>query len=430
MKLCERIELVAKDFPIGTPITIEELKRFKLSKDICKLVERGILRKLDVGVYTLDENYEENSRRRKTYQKFEDKMTNLLKQYKVNDIISNKDLRALGFDSHMVARLVHDGYLTNENYGEYKLIISSYVPEDKSQDKSEPFFSKVVEDKINNLYEGVLSGRHLDTQELLGYGFTPNYLTKLVNCNVLRRLDMGIYEFIAGDLIYQYVIHSKDIDNNYARLIEFLRISSIEFKYWIIRVLKAIITLKSGKNINVLEHEDSLESAIKANDFSYVKNWLDAYPHSGSKFLRLVIDDYLYLESLQKNSKKVYILDKICSSLSNDNLIEAFNCIHEYLEQLNLLSFEFLIIDLIELSLIEPDLEFARFSRVFDLLVSGNYVPDYNLYISYFYQAVQKESLKEAELYFDIIKGFAEMGIFNINIDDLKLLMNNIPKAR
>lgn len=661
MKLYERIELVAQDFPISTPITNEDLKKFKLSKDICKLVERGILRKLDVGIYTLDENYEENSKRRKTYQKFEDKMTNLLKKYKVNDIISNKDLRVLGFESHMVARLVQDGYLASESYREYKLLKDSYQTEKKKEEvEQDKYFGLCRKEiKLNNLCESVLEGKELTTKSLCNEcGFTINDLTLLVKKEILKRVTMGHYEFNDADLIFQYRLKvsglkaSKCIDiayeinkehkeanlrlfkrniangyyNNACKYLEFLYFNDSEYKKYYslyIFLLNMIIKLPpSLKNIAnsltfididianenadlrkvlnriynnklfgatndiLLYMEDSMAKAIildllkattkkkqivkpnyreefkkyvSLNDFESLASLIEAKPNKNvvdNYALKLtniiiqvkntleipnrrlsqasnvfsVIDDkdfelalnltidfntsknlplsnnYLYLllvklvnmikviafiknddyekllEYLKKNNdienkEELIVLTEAIITLKNGNDInilehkfsdinnnilkalldkylnfkkgkeeinqaegmtklyfllingyinEALSYVHEYLENLNLLKYEFLIIDLIKLSLIEYDLAFTRVFYILTLLKRGVYVPDYNLYVSYFYQAIQERNLEEAKLYFDIVKRFKDMGELDISIENMRRLLANL----
>ena len=71
------------------------------------------------------------------------------------------------------------------------------------------------ENKLHNLYEGLIQGDELTTKALNSYGFNSKELSELIQEGVLERVKRGQYSFLAIDNLYLYgkkLIANKDYD--------------------------------------------------------------------------------------------------------------------------------------------------------------------------------------------------------------------------
>lgn len=679
MKVHDRILLLGESFNIGELITLEQLTTFHLNKEVCKLIEKGVLIRLEKGIYTLSADYAQKSQKRKTKERFEDKISTLIHKYKVNDVITTKELRKLGFNSYNIAKLIEDGYIVRNKMSEYTIkSLEGSVEKKKLQDNPEPSA------KLQNLYNGVLDNKKLTTQELKSYGFNSHEITKLLEKGVLKRIKKGLYEFLDVEGIYNYRIYvnrfikgkcidkcyeidpkhimanlklfNRNIQNGYYNeaitylenlynysdeayrnsynvylfllnmitelpdnlkimadnltLKDILSSSSddkdsknydeiminifdgdfsyatleailsmpISFKKTIIlnlvsriadqssnqekvmqkdefiqniynnnfEELQAYLSSKEAKSflennlltiINIIleiintgeipkeeqkfttstftaiknnnialalelsseycktngikrenyplnlllvkannlveliksinnknyyrtlsillytndniilrkyltvivqaicdvlndtevtinAHNSTFEGAILAKDFAVALNLLDSSgDFLGKDLLIKLINDYFTIKNNKVKQSLKNSLDLIYNSLLIGDTKTAFTQIHEYLVSFNLEAYEFFVIDLIKLNLLERELGFTGPMQVLVGLANGTYTPSFDLYVNYFYEAIEEKKLEEAKLYYDIIAKFKAMGVLNIKMERIDRAM-------
>jgi len=109
-------------------------------------------------------------------------------------------------------------------------------------------------------------------------------------------------------------------------------------------------------------------------------------------------------KTLQKEKKcDEASFDSIFFNLINKRLDLAFKLLNKYLKNINGSVFEFLIIDLIKLSVLIGDC-FTTPMSILSLISRNEYVFNINVYIAYFYKALEAGEIQEAKIYLDIIK--------------------------
>ena len=98
-------------------------------------------------------------------------------------------------------------------------------------------------------------------------------------------------------------------------------------------------------------------------------------------------------------------LNSIFLCLTKSRLDIAFKLLKVYLKNINCTNLEFLIIDLIRLSVLEKDSPFfTRPMMILSLISQNKYTFNIEVYIADFHDALKNAKIKEAEIYLDIIK--------------------------
>lgn len=108
-------------------------------------------------------------------------------------------------------------------------------------------------------------------------------------------------------------------------------------------------------------------------------------------------------------SSSVTFADVIRFLMIND-LDNSFRTLRTYLKNINKSEYEFLIVDLIKISLLEKDLAFTKPMTALTLISRENYIFDISGYIQEFYINLSQNKLEEARLYLDIISKGNQLG--------------------
>jgi len=117
------------------------------------------------------------------------------------------------------------------------------------------------------------------------------------------------------------------------------------------------------------------------------------------------------LEKVQgtKESKQSYLQEskdsfvKVITNLINQDFDNAFKVLKTYLKSINQSEFEFLIMDLIKISLIEKDVAFTKPMLTLTYMAKGTFKFNADEYIQNFYESISLENYQEAKIYLDII---------------------------
>ena len=111
-----------------------------------------------------------------------------------------------------------------------------------------------------------------------------------------------------------------------------------------------------------------------------------------------------------------YLFSKIVYSLMNNQLEEAYDLINQYMSCINKLDYEFLINDLIKISLLENDKAFTKPLTVLTLIDNNIFDVNINNYIKDFYSNLSQNKYEEAKIYLDIISNISKISNKEINI--------------
>lgn len=216
---------------------------------------------------------------------------------------------------------------------------------------------------------------------------------------------------------------------NYERLLSFLKYSQDEvlLKEYLVLISQAIIEIKQGHEAQIEEHDGTLEGAIRANDFEFALDCLNkSEDFWGKNILKRVIEDYLDRKNSYKEERSVTGVNLIFHLLTEGKIEAAYQSVHEYLLALNLDKYEFLIVDLINLSLAMDSLGFMDAISTLIAISKGNFVPQYGSYVDWFYEAIHEGNVEEAKIYFDIISGFKNLGEMQVNMDNMRKALANL----
>lgn len=119
----------------------------------------------------------------------------------------------------------------------------------------------------------------------------------------------------------------------------------------------------------------------------------------------------------------------IIKFLMNNDLLNSFETLRNYLESINKREYEFLIIDLIKLSLLENDTAFVKPMTALTLVSRENYSFDISSYIQEFYINLSQNKFEEARLYLDIISKGNKSNQDCIIIDGLYQVLESSEKT-
>lgn len=112
---------------------------------------------------------------------------------------------------------------------------------------------------------------------------------------------------------------------------------------------------------------------------------------------------------LSPNSSSSNFANIIRLLMSND-LDNSIRTLRNYLKSINKFEYEFLIIDLIKISLLERDIAFTKPMTALTLINRENYSFDISGYIQDFYINLSQNKFEEARLYLDIISKGNKLG--------------------
>lgn len=114
--------------------------------------------------------------------------------------------------------------------------------------------------------------------------------------------------------------------------------------------------------------------------------------------------------------------------LMQQDFDNSFRALRGYLNGINKSEYEFLIIDLIKISLIEQDMAFSKPMIALTYVARENFTFDISEYIQNFYETLAQNRFTEARIYLDIISKSNKLGQSCVLTDGLEQILNTTEK--
>lgn len=114
--------------------------------------------------------------------------------------------------------------------------------------------------------------------------------------------------------------------------------------------------------------------------------------------------------------------------LMQQDFDNSFRALRGYLNSINKSEYEFLIIDLIKISLIEQDVAFSKPMIALTYVSRENFTFDISKYIQNFYETLAQNRFTEARIYLDIISKSNKLGQNCVLTDGLEQVLNTTEK--
>lgn len=204
-------------------------------------------------------------------------------------------------------------------------------------------------------------------------------------------------------------------------------------------------------NINIDETRDLYE-AIDANNFVLALKINSEYMQknnssSRNNFMNYILTDICSLIdrlnllnandgdiTFNEEDKPIIIkleitLNTILSYLMNKDIDNAIDILKSYLCSLDKSEYEFLIVDLIKISLLENDNAFEKPMDVLTLISNGIYKFDISEFVMGFYRSLSQNKFEESRLYLDIISNVDKLGQESIITNGLLQVLETTERA-
>ena len=210
----------------------------------------------------------------------------------------------------------------------------------------------------------------------------------------------------------------------------------------ILKLSNLYINLKNTHNIPYLGISKSYNifNCINSNDYFRALEIRKRYNKeklldNDTDCLYLVLYDLC--ELIKSTKKENYGKNNINNlyNLFTTNLmqIEFTKAVLYLRECLNLVDkkeYEFIIINLIKIDLLEDDYEFTKSLNCLNLIINNKYNFNEVSYINDFYKAIIKRDYKLASFYFSILEGASKIGYQSIDVIDLRETLESIKKEK
>lgn len=138
-----------------------------------------------------------------------------------------------------------------------------------------------------------------------------------------------------------------------------------------------------------------------------------------------IIEDSKENKQIDNNFSTTSSFSDVIGCLMNSDLEKAFISLRNYMKSIGKQDYEFLIVDLIKLSLIEKDVAFTKPMLALTYVSRENFKFDISNYIQEFYIALSQNKFDEARVYLDIISKSKKIGQEYILADNLLQVLNN-----
>ena len=113
------------------------------------------------------------------------------------------------------------------------------------------------------------------------------------------------------------------------------------------------------------------------------------------------------------------------STLMSNDIDSALIILKSYLEEIGKSEYEYIITNLIKISILEKDIAYTTPMLELSLMNSNNYQFNINKYIQKFYLCLSSERLDEAEIYLNIISSAAKINNIDFNVKNLYKILEN-----
>ena len=202
-------------------------------------------------------------------------------------------------------------------------------------------------------------------------------------------------------------------------------------------IIKNTSTIPKEKNIET----DNLFEAISANKFDLalrINNDFNKKRNISNEdnTINIILTDICELiKSLKKNNNKEVCQNEktysdnyfmsLMSSLMNNDIDSASLYLKSHLKEIGKSEYEYIITNLIKLSIIEKDIAYTAPMLELSLMNNENYKLNTSNYIQKFYYCLANNKLDEAKIYLDIINNAIKIKEESLNIDNLYKVLEN-----
>lgn len=441
----------------GEELTTKQLNSYGFtSNDITKMINDGSIERVKRGFYSLESvgqlfNYGMKLLIDKEYEK-----ANLCfeKCYELDPEYHGIHFRLLinNIQEENYSRVfeIYDSLLQTENkfyvqdfkFYLYLLSIITEVPEKYREYVKDLQFEDIKIFPNDKRYKNVLLYNKLRRYALYGkYSYAFSQLNDLV----AKQGKCAIYDKITRILLYRAKMVEKESKETVIQLIKekdyyevqnYLRSKQHKHKLtrkeeYILKLVEQFIRIKESSQIPLKGELKDIYKALDANDYSLAlklnKEHNEKYNIFDDPFDPLLNDICQLITTLENrqvvdvSSKTDPVADfsKVISFFKKNDLDNAFHSLKSYMESIEKTDYEFLIIDLIKLSLLKQDNTFGNVMSTLELIGKDNYLFDMSSYIQQFYVALSQKEFYEARIYLDIISKGNQLMKDSINTDGL-----------
>ena len=439
-------------------ITTKEILSLGLTKnDIEKLLKNNTIERIERGKYILIKSIHQNEE-------------NLISE-EDRVLIANKLWRLIAHYKHNKAyyslkELLDNNYICLQDYNLYIYLLHNLdehtapniniALEDTLFDTNEnifPFPNNSV--RKNIFFNNIQTAReeYLNQKDKKEEISKYNYAIMSITMTLLNRLYNKNHSPENEILIMKRMI----MDKKYDEIIEYLSTPKRMLHYFYIKQCKALAQKYIDIRDNIIDPtritsnikcKSFLAECIANNNFKVAVELSKNYSVSKSVPLEdnhvyLILKDIISLidskrkpidvepiiecntESVIKNKQneeekqQVINITSIVPYLIKNDIDNALINLRAYLKSINKMEYEFLIIDLIKICLIEDDLTFSKVMINLSRISNQNYSPNINEYIELFYTAISNMNANLAELYLDIIIKINDIIKANLLTDSL-----------
>lgn len=483
MLIYEKMQKLYEGIIAGKELTTKELNSYGFnSKDLTDLVENGVLKRIKRGYYTfilIDDlfYYGKNLINEKEYEKatkcfekcYELDPSHLGSCFQLFLRSIQKQDYKMTFEYLDVLFTTENPYYNaDNNFYLYLLNIITEVPK-KNQDYAKCLkFEDVKIDSQDKRYQNIPAQNKLRAivfQKKLAFALTQfkflknenNYLN-IQNTIIRTLLEQAIkVETIGKNKLLEFT-KSKE----YNEIINFLENKAkrqnlsltetyiLKLAYEILNVrenqdipLKKVFEAKSlfeaidgfnyelalelNKSYNEKYNINSSENIINLLllDLCELINKLSSLPEYEDENI-FEFDELPPIESILENEPPTF--ETVIKYLMKTDLDNAFLALKSYLSAINKNEYEFLIVDLIKVSLSENDMAFTKPIITLNLISKELFKFEIATYIEEFYVALAKNNFSKARIYLDIVSQANKLGQECVLGDILLQALNNTEK--
>lgn len=257
-----------------------------------------------------------------------------------------------------------------------------------------------------------------------------SYAYTLLNDLYRKNNSISVYDLITRYLLKAAVDQERISKNylleyvnnkSYDKIIEHLddKDNKHDLSKYEIYVQYLAKTLYYIKENDTVLYNDEFETndifvAIKNNNFKLALKISSQYNDSHNvssddNIITLLLTDICeYIDKLEKSKKKVSYAE-VYECLVKGNLEEAFKLLNQYMKSIDKIQYEFLIVNLIKLSVQENDLTYTRAMKELLNISNPEYECDIKSYLQEFYFALSRADFIKTSIYLDIISKYNNM---------------------
>jgi len=278
------------------------------------------------------------------------------------------------------------------------------------------------------------------------------YAIKQHNDLVAQNKSNTVQDMIIRILMYQALEQEKEKNNTiislikeqrYEELQSFLKNKQKKYNLSLLDKYTLILTedLLNIKESNIIPEKKIVNSenmfdaidgydyklALKLNKIYSIKN---NFLEEKNPILLLLNDVCNMIDKIKQQPKKEFNTKKevnfsdIINYLMNKDIDNAINSLKDYMSLINKSDYEFLIINLIKLSLLEKDLAFTKPMTALTYISRNNYNFDISNYLEEFYISLSQNNFKVAKIYLDIISNIEKLNKESNFTENLSQVLN------